>query len=94
LANFEELTTRALEMVAEVDGVFAVPLRYLTDCRPMEHLAHEQERGASYKRLGYIAHLLGMSTSERGEWYRIAGSIPMADRHVGHVISKLKRGTL
>jgi len=90
-ANFEELTTRALEMAAEVGGVFAVPLRHLADWRPMEHLAHEQERGASYKRLAYIAHIYGMSRSERGEWYRIGEAIPLSDRCAVHIISKAKR---
>jgi hypothetical protein len=90
-ADFEALTARALEVADGVSSIFAVPLRHLGDCRPMPHLAHEQERGASYKRLAYIAHLMGMSKSERIEWYRVAESVPLADRHAGHVLSKLKR---
>jgi hypothetical protein len=91
LADFEALTARALDVAQEVGGIFAAPLRHLADCRPMPSMAREQERGASYKRLAYIAHLAGMSKDERTEWYRIAECIPLADRHAGHLLSKLKR---
>jgi hypothetical protein len=40
--------------------------------------------------LAYIGHLLGMSMNERIEWYRIAESIPLCDRHAGHIIKRLK----
>jgi hypothetical protein len=88
---FEELTAKALGVAAEVGGVFAASLQHLTNCHPMPHLAHEQERGASYKRLAYIAHLVGMSKGERTEWYRVAESIPFSDRHAAHILSKLKK---
>lgn len=29
---------------------------------------------------------------ERSKWYRLAESIPLADRHAGHIIKHLKRG--
>ena len=90
LADFAELTARALERAAVGDG-YGLILALLADCEPLEHLAHEQRRGASYKRLAAIAHTAGMSKPERVRWYRVAEGIPLADRHAGHILSKLKR---
>ncbi len=89
-ADFASLTARALERAAVGDGYGRI-LGLLSDCRPLEHLDHEQRRGASYKRLAAIAHTAGMSKAERIGWYRVAEEIPLADRHAGHLLSKLKR---
>ncbi len=59
-------------------------------CYTAAHLPHEEQRGASYKRLAFIAHLVGMSKGERVGWYRVAEFIPLADRHAGHIIKRLK----
>ncbi len=91
IADFEALTRRALEVGEEMGGIFAVPLGQLYNCRPMPHLVQEQERGVSYKRLAYLAHICGMSKAERIEWYRVAESIPLSDRHAGHIIAAAKR---
>ncbi len=85
--DFEESTRRALRVV----GPYAPVLARLTSCYPLPHLAYEQARGASYKRLAAIAHEYGMTSPERSGWYRCAESIPLSDRHAGHIISKLKR---
>jgi hypothetical protein len=86
-ADFEEITRQA----RRVDGPYAHVLSLLADCYPLDHLAHEQGRGASYKRLAAIAHSWGMSKEERVGWYRCAESIPLSDRGAGHILSKLKR---
>ena len=88
--DFEEVTRTALRM-AEVSGPYGDALSLLVDCYPLEHLVHEQGRGASYKRLAAIAHTWGMSKEERSGWYRVAEGIPLSDRHAGHILSKLKR---
>lgn len=88
--DFEEVTRAALRM-AEVSGPYGDVFSLLVDCYPLEHLAHEEERGASYKRLAAIAHTWGMSKEERSAWYRVAEEIPLSDRHAGHILSKLKR---
>ncbi len=85
--DFEAATRRALR----VGGPYAAVLSLLADCYPLPHLAHEQERGASYKRLAAIAHAHGMTPKERSGWYRCAESIPLSDRHAGHILSKLKK---
>jgi hypothetical protein len=87
-ADFAALTGRALQYEA---GDYSRILALLKDCWPTEHLAHEEQRGASYKRLAYIAHLCGMSKAERVRWYRIAEDIPLSDRHAGHIISAVNR---
>ncbi len=89
-ADFEDLTRRALKLAEEVESIFAKPLRLLHDCLSMEWLAREQERGASFKQLASIGYAVGMSGVERGRWYEIAKSVPLSQRHAGHIISKLK----
>ncbi len=90
-ADFAALTTRALEVAEEVGGVVTIPLKQLRNCQAMPHLDHEQRRGASYKQLAAIGHIVGMSKRERGEWYRLAESIPLSQRHAGHIIAAAKK---
>jgi hypothetical protein len=89
-ADFEEVTRTALRLVDD-NNAYGEVLSLLVDCYPLEHLAYEQERGASYKRLAAIAHTWGMSKAKRTGWYRVAEGIPLSDRHAAHILSKLKR---
>lgn len=88
--DFEEATRTALKM-----GACGMPygrlLSLLADCHALEHLAHEQARGASYKRLAAIGHAWGMTKAERVEWYRVAEDIPLSDRHASHILGRLKK---
>ncbi len=86
-ANFAALTGRALEY----GGEFAPVLNLLRDCWPVEGLAHEQRRGATYKKLAAIGHAWGMTKAERVRWYRVAESIPLSDRHAGHILAWSKK---
>jgi len=88
--DFEEVTRNALQL-AGTDETYGGVLSLLVDCYPLEHLAYEQDRGASYKRLAAIAHAWGMTGPQRSGWYRCAESIPLSDRHAGHILSRLKR---
>ncbi len=85
--DFEELTRQALR----VGGPYAAVLSLLASCHPLTHLAHEEARGASYKRLAAIAHTFGMTKAERIGWYRVAEDLSISDRHAGHILSKLKK---
>jgi hypothetical protein len=89
-SDFAALTARALAMAGQVGGVHGALLEMLTDCYPLARLAHERERGASYKRLAAAGHMVGMTMSERSRWYRVAEAIPLADRHLGHILSRLR----
>lgn len=84
---FAALTGRALAHAGE----FAPVLKLLQDCWPLGHLAHEQGRGASYKRLAAVGHAWGMTKAERVRWYRVAEEIPLSDRHAAHILSRSKR---
>jgi hypothetical protein len=88
--DFAALTGRALERAAAGDEYGQV-LALLQDCWPLEDLAHEQTRGASYKRLAAIAHAWGMTKAERIGWYRVAEDLPLSDRHAGYILARLKR---
>ncbi len=89
-ADFEEITRTALQMGA-AGAPYGEVFLLLADCKPLEHLAYEQERGASYKRLAAIAHAWGMTKAERVGWYRVAEDLPLSDRHAGHILARLKR---
>jgi hypothetical protein len=39
-----------------------------------------------------IAHKTGLSKAERVEWYRIAESVPLGQRHASHIIARLEEG--
>ncbi len=89
-AIFGALTATAIERASAAGTLYGRLLLLLADSYTAAHPPHEEQRGASYKRLAYIAHLVGMSMAERIEWYRVAESIPLADRHAGHIIKRLK----
>ena len=90
---FGVLTATAIERAGAVSTLYGRLLLLLGDCYATTHLPHEEQRGASYKRLAYIARLIGMSKSERIEGYRVAESIPLSDRYAGHIIKRLKEAT-
>jgi hypothetical protein len=88
--DFREATRRALWRAASTPDACGGLLSLLEDCYPLDRLWREQERGASYKRLAAIGHMVGMDVAERSEWYRVAEEIPLADRHAGHILKRLK----
>jgi len=92
-ADFQVLTDRAVTMAATVAEPYGYLLRQVADCYPAEDgpLHYQQRRGASYKSLAAIGYRVGMSKSERVQWYRIAEAIPLSQRHAGHTLSRLKR---
>lgn len=52
-----------------------------------EYPADKQSReGASYKSLGYVAHLYGLSDGERRLWYQASESVPLSQGHVSYLI--------
>lgn len=89
-----DLTARAVGMAAEVGEPYARLLGMLRSCYPASEadvlIMRAQHQGASYKQLAYIAHLVGMSGAQRTRWYRIAESIPLSQRHAGHIIKGLQ----
>jgi hypothetical protein len=95
LGGFDRLTAHALAVAEEVVQPYAELLRLLSDCReaPASDIAltRQQRQGATYKTLAAIAHAAGMTKAERTGWYRVAESVPLSQRHAGHIMAKLKR---
>jgi len=91
-ARFEVLTDRAVAMANAVSEPCGYLLRRLSDCYPVSDgpLYDQQRRGASYKSLAAIGHQVGMTKEERCQWYRLCESIPLSQRHAGHILSYLK----
>ncbi len=89
-ASFAELTRRAVAMVDGEPLAYARLLRLLYDCHPSPMHEVQQQRGGTYRQLAAAGHLVGMDKRERVGWYRLAESIPLSDRHAGHILSRLK----
>jgi len=89
--DFWEATRRALWHASAIADGYGRLLSLLEDCWPLDGVWREQERGASYKRLAAIGHMAGMEAAERSGWYRVAKSMPLSDRHAGHILSRLER---
>lgn len=83
---------RVVALVDELDYPHRALLRLLSNCAPATHGRPQlqERRGATYRQLAAIAHTVGMSYSERLEWYRVAESVPLSQRHAGHILSSLK----
>jgi hypothetical protein len=92
-ADFGVLTHRAVTMATAVAQPYGYLLRLLSGCYPVAEgaLHNQQSRGASYKSLAAIGHAVGMSKGERVHWYRVAESVPLSQRHAGHILSRLQR---
>jgi hypothetical protein len=92
-ADFGVLTDRAVTMASAVAQPYCYLLRLLSGCYPVAEgaLHNQQSRGASYRSLAAIGHHVGMSKGERIHWYRVAESIPLSQRHAGHILSRLQR---
>jgi hypothetical protein len=91
--SFGALTHRALRIGDEAGEPFASILRQLMDCAESYEIrfSRQQQQGATYKSLAAIAHTAGLTSGERTRWYRVAESVPLSQRHAGHILSKLKR---
>ncbi len=88
-----EITRRALRVADDLEEPYAGVLRLLADFDPASHGRPQlQERkGATYRQLAAIGHTVGLDKAARVHWYEIAKSIPLSQRHAGHILSKLKR---
>jgi hypothetical protein len=92
-ASLEILTDRAVAMAEAVAEPYGCLLRQVADCEPAEDgpLGDQQRCGASFKSLAAIGHRVGMTKAECIQWYRIAESVPLSQRHAEHILSRLKR---
>jgi len=92
-ASFADLTAQAVALADAVGEPYAALLRLLDDCydvgEPGGSLYRQQNRGATYKQLAAIGHRLGMGKAARAAWYGIAESVPLSQRHAGHILNRV-----
>jgi hypothetical protein len=91
--SFADLTHRALWLAEDLEQPYSTLLGLLGDCLEVgpndAMLWRQQQQGATYKSLAALAYRAEMSKAQRVRLYRIAESIPLAQRHVGDLLSKL-----
>jgi hypothetical protein len=92
--SFSELTVRAIQMAGDVPSVYGRLLEMLGDCFEAASddptTCRQQHQGATYRSLAAVAYKASMSKAERVGWYRLAESIPLSQRHVGHIMARLQ----
>jgi hypothetical protein len=91
--EFLVLTHRALSIRKREEEPYRSLLALLLDCPATDHgrRAERQCRGASYKQLAAIGHMVPLNKAERCRWYEIARSVPLSDAHASHILGELKR---
>jgi hypothetical protein len=92
--SFDDLTRRAVEMAEDVEEPYAGLLRLLEDCTDVGEeggpVYRMQHQGATWKSVAAVAYRAGMGTEERYRWYQLCKAVPMSQRHIGHILSKLE----
>lgn len=79
--EFVNLTHRALSSSKREVEPHKSVLTYLIDCDAADHGRRKERqcRGASYRQLAAIGHVVPMTKAERCRWYEIARSIPLSE---------------
>jgi hypothetical protein len=92
--SFQALTAQAVELGKETGEPYAALLGLLSDCKEVGQeggvIFRQQRQGATYKSLAALAYRAGLDKAQRTRLYRIAESIPLSQRHVGHIHRKLE----
>jgi hypothetical protein len=92
-ASFADLTAQAVGLADTVGEPYAALLRLLGDCYDVGEsggpLYRQQNQGATYKQLAAIGHRVGMGKAQRAAWYGIAESVPLSQRHAGHILNRV-----
>lgn len=92
-AGFDDLTRQALAVADDAPAIYGRLLLLLLDCYDVGEtggvIYRQQHQGATYKQLAAIGHRAGMDKAERTQWYRIAESVPLSQRHAGHILGRL-----
>jgi hypothetical protein len=92
--SFDDLTRQALALAENVPAIHGRLLLLLIDCYGVGETGgvvyRQQHQGATYKQLAAIGHRAGMDKAERVRWYKLAESIPLSQRHAGHILGRLQ----
>ncbi len=92
--SFDDLTRQALAVADDAPAIYGRLLLLLVDCYDAGVaggvIYRQQRQGATYKQLAAIGHRAGMDKAERTQWYKLAESIPLSQRHAGHILGRLQ----
>lgn len=94
--SFEDLTAMAIALAATVNAPYDRLLGFLEDIEEEDEsspLHTQQKQGATYRTLAAIGHAAGLDGAQRTRWYKLAETVPLSQRHAGHILTKLKGGT-
>jgi hypothetical protein len=91
--DFDERTRAILACRGDLGEPYAHVLGLLANCAGARRgRAYEQQyRGATWKQVAAIAHAAGMNYQQRQEFYKVAESIKLSQRHAGRILGRLKR---
>jgi hypothetical protein len=90
---FDEHTRAILARRGDFGEPHAHVLGLLIDCADARHgrAFEQQSRGATWKQVAAVAHAVGMSYQQRQEWYKVAVSVQLSQRHCGHILGRLQK---
>jgi len=86
--DFDRITAAALNLDPAYPAIHLQALLLLEGIRYWPE-SPGQDKGASYKQLGLIAHKLGMTYSQRIGWYRVCERLQLTQDHAGYIIKHL-----
>lgn len=90
--DFDWLTGTGLRVAADnPDNAFAAVLGLLAGCRPSTLPSTSEARGPSYDQLWALADALALTSEQGDAWELLAKSIPIAERHLLHILGALSK---
>jgi hypothetical protein len=87
------LSFGALAVADEVGEPYAGLLFMLASCEDASEsvtLRRTQAVGATYKSVAAVAYRAGLDKEHRQRWYKVCESVPLSQRHIGHIIQHLQ----
>jgi len=88
--DFDWLTDVGLRVAPDnPDNLYGGLLALLAGCSPAAWTRTSEARGPPYAQLRAVADAVGMTTEQSEEWVLLAESIPLAERHVLHLLGAL-----
>ncbi len=89
---FDEHTRAILAYSRDIAKPHAHVLGLLIDCADARHgrAYVQQYRGATWKQVAAIAHAARMTYQQRQEFYKVAESVGLSQRHAGYILGRLK----
>ena len=88
--DFDWITDAALRAAADnPDNLYGGLLALLAGCCPAAWTESSEARGPTYAHIRAVADAVGMTSAQALEWELLCESIPVAEKHVLHIIGAL-----